>query len=201
MADYAHQMLVLRLVEGEGHGQLQLLLLLEIYFITLGAASGVQREICDIHTRNFIQDLLHVHDIPYSPAYRLQRRISCAILAPQKNTKQTNLNTCLLFFGRPFSLSFLGAQVPRILNAVNSKSDLFRKMAQIRGYQSKAHGGTPSWMGVRLQCHWSIAVGPYMLLKPKHHQLRCHGFVVHTLLLCMNNNVDFRVMRKLCHHQ
>ena len=39
-----------------------------------------------------------------------------------------------------------------------------------------------------------------MLLKSKGHSLRCHGLVVHTLLLRMNNNVvDFRVMRKLCH--
>ena len=38
------------------------------------------------------------------------------------------------------------------------------------------------------------------LLKPKRHQLRCHGFVVRTLLLRMNKNVvDFRVMRRLCH--
>ena len=33
-------------------------------------------------------------------------------------------------------------------------------------------------------------------------QHRCHGFVVHTLLLRMNKNVvDFRVMRRLCHRQ
>ena len=35
-----------------------------------------------------------------------------------------------------------------------------------------------------------------MLLKPKRHELRCHGFLVHAFLLRMNNNVvDFRVMR------
>ena len=27
------------------------------------------------------------------------------------------------------------------------------------------------------------------MLKPKRHSLRCHGFVVHALLLCMHNNV------------
>ena len=27
------------------------------------------------------------------------------------------------------------------------------------------------------------------LLKPKRHSLRCHGFVIHALLLRMNNNV------------
>ena len=37
------------------------------------------------------------------------------------------------------------------------------------------------------------------LLKPKRHSLRCHGFVVHALLLCMHTNVvDFRVMQRLC---
>ena len=31
-----------------------------------------------------------------------------------------------------------------------------------------------------------------MLLKPKRHELRCHGFLVHAFLLRMNNNVvDF----------
>ena len=40
------------------------------------------------------------------------------------------------------------------------------------------------------------------LLKPKRHSLRCHGFVVHALLLRINNNVvDFRVMRRLCHRK
>ena len=40
------------------------------------------------------------------------------------------------------------------------------------------------------------------LLKPKRHSLRSHGFVVHALLLRMNNNVvDFRVMRRLCHRE
>ena len=43
---------------------------------------------------------------------------------------------------------------------------------------------------------------PNTLLKPKRHSLRCHGFVVHALLLRMNNNVvDFRVMRRLCHRE
>ena len=43
---------------------------------------------------------------------------------------------------------------------------------------------------------------PLTLLKPKRHSLRCHGFVVHTLLLRMHTNVvDFRVMRRLCHRQ
>ena len=38
----------------------------------------------------------------------------------------------------------------------------------------------------------------YTLLKPKRHSLRCHGFVVHALLLRMHTNVvDFRVMRRL----
>ena len=36
----------------------------------------------------------------------------------------------------------------------------------------------------------------YTLLKPKRHSLRCHGFVVHALLLRMHTNVvDFRVTR------
>ena len=40
------------------------------------------------------------------------------------------------------------------------------------------------------------------LLKPKRHSLRCHGFVVHALLLRMHTNVvDFRVMRRLCHRE
>ena len=40
------------------------------------------------------------------------------------------------------------------------------------------------------------------LLKPKRHSLRCHGFVVHALLLRMNYNVvDFRIMRRLCHRE
>ena len=42
----------------------------------------------------------------------------------------------------------------------------------------------------------------YTLLKPKRHSLRCHGFVVHALLLRMHTNVvDFRVMRRLCHRK
>ena len=42
----------------------------------------------------------------------------------------------------------------------------------------------------------------YTLLKPKRHSLRCHGFVVHALLLRMHTNVvDFRVMRRLCHRE
>ena len=42
----------------------------------------------------------------------------------------------------------------------------------------------------------------YTLLKPKRHELRCHGFVVHVLLLRMHTNVvDFRVMRRLCHRE
>ena len=37
-----------------------------------------------------------------------------------------------------------------------------------------------------------------MLLKPKRHSPRCHGFVVHTLILRMHTNVVyFRVMRRL----
>ena len=37
------------------------------------------------------------------------------------------------------------------------------------------------------------------LLKPKRHSLRCHGFMVHALLLRMHTNVVyFRVMRRLC---
>ena len=44
--------------------------------------------------------------------------------------------------------------------------------------------------------------GDYTMLKPKRHSLRCHGFVVHALLLRMNNNVvDFRVMQRLCHRE
>ena len=40
--------------------------------------------------------------------------------------------------------------------------------------------------------------GHNTLLKSKGYSLRCHGFVVHTFLLRMNNNVvDFRVMRSL----
>ena len=36
------------------------------------------------------------------------------------------------------------------------------------------------------------------LLKPKRHSLRCHGFMVHALLLRMHTNVVyFRVMRRL----
>ena len=47
-------------------------------------------------------------------------------------------------------------------------------------------------------CH----VPHYMLLKPKRHSLRCHGFVVHALLLGMHTNVvEFRVMRRLCHRE
>ena len=43
---------------------------------------------------------------------------------------------------------------------------------------------------------------PDTLLKPKRHSLRCHGFVVHALLLRMYINVaDFRVMRRLCHRE
>ena len=42
----------------------------------------------------------------------------------------------------------------------------------------------------------------YTLLKPKRHLLRCHGFVVHALLLRMHTNVvDFRVMRRLCRRE
>ena len=42
----------------------------------------------------------------------------------------------------------------------------------------------------------------YTLLKPKRHKLRCHGFVVHALLLRMHTNVvDFRVMGRLCRRE
>ena len=40
------------------------------------------------------------------------------------------------------------------------------------------------------------------LLKPKRHSLRCHGFMVHALLLRMHTNVVyFRVMRRLCRRE
>ena len=40
------------------------------------------------------------------------------------------------------------------------------------------------------------------LLKPKRHSLRCHGFMVHALLLHMHTNVvDFTVMRRLCRRE
>ena len=40
------------------------------------------------------------------------------------------------------------------------------------------------------------------LLKPKGHSHRCHGFVVHALLLRMHTNlVYFRVMRRLCRRE
>ena len=46
--------------------------------------------------------------------------------------------------------------------------------------------------------HWLFIVNN-MLLKPKRHSFRCHGFLVHTLLLRMHTNVVyFRVMRRLC---
>ena len=38
------------------------------------------------------------------------------------------------------------------------------------------------------------------LLMPRCHSLRCHGFVLHALLLRMHTNVvDFRALRRLCH--
>ena len=40
------------------------------------------------------------------------------------------------------------------------------------------------------------------LLKPNRHSLRCHGFMVHALLLRMHTNVVyFRVMRRLCRRE
>ena len=43
---------------------------------------------------------------------------------------------------------------------------------------------------------------PYMLLKPKRHSLRCHGFMVHALLLRMRTNVVyFRVLQRLCRRE
>ena len=59
------------------------------------------------------------------------------------------------------------------------------------------------WTATWLHNFYPLKTSPeYTLLKPKRHYLRCHDFVVHTLLLRMNNNVvDFRVMRRLCHRQ
>ena len=36
---------------------------------------------------------------------------------------------------------------------------------------------------------WTLDKFMYTLLKPRRHELRCHGFVVHALLLRMKNNV------------
>ena len=50
--------------------------------------------------------------------------------------------------------------------------------------------------------HWLVWNSVNTMLKPKRHSLRCHGFVVHALLLRMHTNVvDFRVMRRLCHRE
>ena len=45
---------------------------------------------------------------------------------------------------------------------------------------------------------WNVTAETNTLLKPKRHSLRCHGFMVHALLLRMRTNiVYFRVMRRL----
>ena len=57
------------------------------------------------------------------------------------------------------------------------------------------------WHSLRITLKYTtlVRMRSNTLLKPKRHSLRCHGFMVHALLLRMHTNVVyFRVMRRLC---
>ena len=84
---------------------------------------------------------------------------------------------------------------------------LFRKTIMIKATFTSIHQAPFGERGIVNKKYISSVQGytsliENTLLKPKRHLLRCHGFVVHALLLRMHANVVyFRVMRKLCRRE